>query len=125
MDVLDEGFEVPADFNPSEYARSAFGISGGEAQTVELLFGPSMASYIRERTWHESQQLEEEEDGSVRLTMDVALGFELKAWIKGFLPDVRVVRPTALRDDIGRDLAEARSGFAVRGNGKEPPPGPR
>jgi predicted DNA-binding transcriptional regulator YafY len=125
MEVLDEGFEVPADFNPSEYARSAFGISGGEAQTVELLFGPSMASYIRERTWHESQQLDEEEDGSVRLTMDVALGFELKAWIKGFLPDVQVVRPAALREDIARDLAEARSGFAVGGDGEETPAGPR
>ena len=105
MEVLDEGFEIPADFSPSEYARSAFGISGGEAETVELVFRPAMAGYIRERTWHESQRLTDEPDGSVRLTMEVAPGFELKAWVKGFLPHVQVVRPAALRDEIARELA--------------------
>jgi proteasome accessory factor B len=115
MEILDEGFEIPADFNATEYARSAFGISGGEAETVELLFRPSMASYIRERTWHESQQLEEEPDGSVRLTMEVAVGFELRAWVKGFLPEVEVVQPATLREEIGRELAAARAQF--------PPPG--
>jgi len=111
MEILDVGFEIPADFSPSEYARSAFGISGGKAETVELVFRPEMAGYIRERTWHESQQLSEDADGSVRLVMGVAPGFELKAWIKGFLPDVEVVRPKALRDEIARDLAGARDAF--------------
>ncbi|MCG6923366.1 MAG: WYL domain-containing protein [Acidobacteria bacterium] len=111
MEVLDEGFEVPADFNASEYARSAFGISGGKAETVELVFRPEMAGYIRERTWHESQRISEDADGSVRLVMDVALGFELKAWIKGFLPDVTVVRPPALREEISRELEASRAAF--------------
>jgi predicted DNA-binding transcriptional regulator YafY len=111
MEILDQGFEIPADFSPSEYARSAFGISGGKAETVELVFRPEMEGYIRERTWHESQRLSEDADGSVRLVMDVAPGFELKAWIKGFLPDVKVVRPAALRDEIARELAAARAEF--------------
>jgi predicted DNA-binding transcriptional regulator YafY len=114
MEVLEDGFEVPSDFNPSEYARSAFGISGGEAQTVELVFRPAMAGYIRERTWHESQRLVDEPDGSVRLTMDVAPGFELKAWVKGFLPDVEVVEPATLREEIARELDEARADFEPR-----------
>ena len=125
MEILDEGFEIPADFNPSEYARSAFGIAGGEAQTVELLFRPSMASYIRERMWHESQRLDEDDDGSVRLTMEVAPGFELKAWVKGFLPDVQVLQPVALREEIGRELAEAQSDFPPPGGARGPMPGPR
>jgi predicted DNA-binding transcriptional regulator YafY len=114
MEVLEDGFEVPSDFNPSEYARSAFGISGGEARTVELLFRPAMAGYIRERTWHESQRLVDEPDGSVRLTMEVAPGFELKAWVKGFLPNVTVEGPASLREEIARELAEARSDFEER-----------
>jgi predicted DNA-binding transcriptional regulator YafY len=111
MEVLDQGFEVPADFNPSEYARSAFGISGGRAETVELIFDPERAGYIRERTWHESQRLEDRPDGSVRLVMEVAPGFELQAWIKGFLPHVSVVRPAGLREAIARDLEAARARF--------------
>ena len=78
-------------------------------------FRPAMAGYIQERTWHESQRLEEDPDGSVRLTMDVALGFELKAWVKGFLPDVRIVRPAELREEIARELAEARDELETPG----------
>jgi predicted DNA-binding transcriptional regulator YafY len=111
IEVLDQGFEIPADFSPSEYARSAFGIFGGEPQTVELRFTPEMAGYIRERNWHESQQLEDDPDGGVRLTMEVAPEFELKGWIKGFLPHVAVVRPASLRDAIARELVAAQQAF--------------
>ena len=104
IEVKDEGFDIPADFSPSEYSRAAFGIFGGQPETVELVFAPVMAGYIRERNWHESQQIADDPDGSVRLTMDVALGFELKAWIKGFLPHVTVVRPT---QPARRDRARA------------------
>jgi predicted DNA-binding transcriptional regulator YafY len=104
VEVLDQGFEVPADFSPAEYARSAFGIFGGRAETVELVFDSSIAGYVRERNWHESQTLADEPDGSVRLTMEVAPSFDLKAWIKGFLPHVEVARPASLRDEIAREL---------------------
>jgi proteasome accessory factor B len=111
MEILDEGFEIPADFNVSEYARGAFGISGGRPETVELVFSPEMAGYIRERVWHESQRLADGPDGSVSLTMEVAPLWELKAWIKGFVPHVTVVRPQALRAEIAADLEAARKAF--------------
>jgi proteasome accessory factor B len=117
VEVLDQGFEVPADFSPSEYARSAFGIFGGKAERVELLFAEAIASYVRERNWHESQAISDEPDGRVRLTMEVAPSFDLKAWVKGFLPQVEVVRPAGLRDEIAREVEAARAAF--------PPPGGR
>jgi predicted DNA-binding transcriptional regulator YafY len=115
IEVLDQGFDVPADFSPSDYARGAFGIFGGEPETVELLFGPRIAGYIRERSWHESQSLADEADGSIRLTLAVAPGFELKAWIKGFLPHVEVVRPQHLRDEIAAELQAAGKAFPSPG----------
>jgi len=111
VEVLDQGFEVPADFSPSEYARSAFGIFGGKAETVELVFDAGIAGYVRERNWHESQKLVDDADGSVRLSMEVAPSFDLKAWIKGFLPHVRVERPGSLRDEIAREIEAARAAF--------------
>jgi predicted DNA-binding transcriptional regulator YafY len=114
IEVLDQGFEIPPDFSPSEYARSAFGISGGRPETVELRFAPEMAGYIRERNWHESQVLTDEADGGVRLRMEVAPAFELKAWVKSFLPHVAVVRPVGLRDEIARELEAAREAFPAR-----------
>jgi proteasome accessory factor B len=112
-EVLDQGFEMPADFNPSEYARSAFGIFGGKPVTVELVFAEEVAPHVRERSWHESQTLADLPDGGVRLTMEVALGTDLKAWVKGFLPHVRVARPASLRDEIAREIEASRAGFPL------------
>jgi predicted DNA-binding transcriptional regulator YafY len=113
IEVLDQGFEVPADFNVSEYARGAFGITGGRPEAVELVFEAEMAGYIRERHWHESQTLEEGPAGSVTLRMQVALNWELKAWIKGFIPYVRVAKPASLRDAIAQDMDRARDSLAT------------
>ena len=115
VEVLDQGFEMPSDFNPSEYARSAFGIFGGKAETVELLFDAAVAGYVRERVWHESQALSDAPGGGLRLVLEVAPAFDLKAWVKGFLPHVRVVRPASLREEIARDLDAARAAFAAGG----------
>jgi predicted DNA-binding transcriptional regulator YafY len=111
IDVLEDGFEIPPGFNVSEYARGAFGIAGGRPEPVEIAFDAEVAAYIRERVWHESQKLEERADGSVVLRMSVAPGGELRSWIKGFLPHVRVVQPESLREQIARELEQARSSF--------------
>jgi proteasome accessory factor B len=107
IDVLDSGFEVPADFSVSEYARGAFGIAGGRAEEVEIEFDAEIAGYVRERVWHESQAIEERPDGGVVLRLSVAPGFELRSWIKGFLPHVQVRKPARLRQAIARDVEAA------------------
>ncbi len=109
LTTLDEEFEPPQDFDLSEHARSAFGIAGGPPEPVELLFDREVADYVRERSWHESQRLEEQPDGSVLLRLTVAPGWELRSWIKGFLPHVRVREPASLREKIARDLDAARA----------------
>jgi predicted DNA-binding transcriptional regulator YafY len=114
IEVLELNFEMPADFNVSEYARGAFGIAGGKPEVVEVAFAAEMAGYIRERVWHESQSLVDKPDGSVVLRMNVAPGWELKSWIKGFLPHVRVLQPASLRDEIAGDLEKAQVDFAAR-----------
>ncbi len=112
IEVLDSTFEMPQDFDVGDYSRAAFGIAGGKPEDVELRFDARAAHYIRERVWHESQELIEDEGGGVRLRLRVAPGVDLRAWIKGFLPDVSVVRPASLREEIGRDLQAAMARFA-------------
>jgi proteasome accessory factor B len=111
IEVLDATFETPKDFSVSEYARGAFGIAGGRPEHVVVAFDPEMAGYIRERVWHESQRLEDRPDGSVVLAMDVAPGWELKSWLKGFLPHVQVVQPASLREEVAAELETARRRF--------------
>jgi predicted DNA-binding transcriptional regulator YafY len=111
LELLEQSFEMPQDFDVGEYARGAFGITGGKPEPVELEFDSPAADYVRERVWHESQRLDERGDGGVTLRMSVAAGPELQAWIKGFLPQVRVVAPKALREAIARDLRKAQASF--------------
>lgn len=113
VDVTDSPFEVPRDFNVSEYARSAFGIAGGPPEKVELQFDKEIAGYVRERVWHESQQLEETADGGVVLRLQVAPNFELRTWIKGYLPHVRVLAPASLREELRREIAAAAEAFGA------------
>jgi predicted DNA-binding transcriptional regulator YafY len=112
IEVLDSAFEAPSDFNVNEYARGAFGIAGGKAESVELRFAPEMAGYIRERVWHESQEIDDGPHGSVVLRMQVAPGFELQSWIKGFLPHVAVLQPESLREKVAKDVEDARRALA-------------
>jgi predicted DNA-binding transcriptional regulator YafY len=111
MEAGEASFEIPKDFSVSEYARGAFGIAGGKPEAIELVFAAPMASYIRERVWHESQQIEDRADGGVTLRLDVAPGWELKSWIKGFVPHVKVVRPAHLREEIGGELKAGEKQF--------------
>lgn len=107
IEVTDEEFEIPGDFSVSEFARGAFGIAGGKPEPVVVSFDARMAGYIRERVWHESQALEDRPDGSVVLRLNVAIGFELKAWIKSFAPHARVLEPARLREEIAAELRAA------------------
>jgi predicted DNA-binding transcriptional regulator YafY len=113
IDVLDSEFEMPADFDLSEYARGGFGIAGGEPEDVEILFDREAAGYVGERLWHESQSLESRPDGSVVLRLQVTPNRELRTWIKGFLPHARVLKPEGLRDRIARELRQALDGYPL------------
>src|SRR5262245_36576117 len=114
IEVMDLNFKSQEAFDATEYVKGAFGIAGGKPEAVELVFDAPMSGYIRERVWHESQQMQEKPDGSIILRMNVAPGWELKSWIKGFLPHVRVVQPSKLRDEIAKELQKAAKGFAAK-----------
>ena len=111
IELLDANFEIPPDFDVAAYARGAFGIAGGEPVDVEIEFDSDVTSYIRERIWHESQTLEDAARGGVVLRLSVAPSEELKSWIKGFIPHVRVLKPKQLAAEIGEELEQARRAF--------------
>ena len=78
---------------------------------MEIEFDSDVAGYIRERIWHESQTLTDGTRGVVVLRLSVAPSEELKSWIKGFIPHVRVVKPKRLAAQIGEELEQARKAF--------------
>ena len=91
-----ERFEYPEDYAPQAEVSTGFGITSGPAEEVVAVFTPMVAPYIRERQWHRTQRLESTPEGGVRLRLRVYLGPELREWLLGFGPDVRVESPEAL-----------------------------
>jgi predicted DNA-binding transcriptional regulator YafY len=107
LSQLDINFTRKADFDLETHSRSAFGITGGKAADVALVFSAKVAGSIRERQWHESQKTCDLPDGGLKLEMKVAPSRELRSWIKGYLPHVNVLSPAMLRAEIASDIEEA------------------
>jgi len=97
LSVLDERFDVPEDFSARDLTGSAFGLIDEHQQTIKARFGAGISHLIRERVWHPSQEMVEEDDGSLTLTLVVSGEKEILAWLYSYLPDVEVLAPEALR----------------------------
>ncbi|HEY7185628.1 MAG TPA: transcriptional regulator [Vicinamibacterales bacterium] len=95
---------------------NSLGVNTGPAERVELEFDRRVAPYIRARVWHASQQLKDEDDGRLLLTMNVCHDWALRSWILGWGSFARVVSPSTLRAAIQDDLETARAQY------KEGPP---
>lgn len=107
--ILDERFEVPEDFSMAALTGSAFGLVDESPQQVKVRFGSDVAHLIRERLWHPSQQLEEEEGGSVILTFTASGEKEILSWLYSYLPSVEILAPPELKEQFRQGLQQALS----------------
>jgi proteasome accessory factor B len=120
LSVGEERFE-PMELPDDAFAHS-LGVNQGPPERIEIAFEPRIARYVRERVWHPSQQVREETDGSLTLTLDVCNDWALRSWILGFGPLARVVSPPALAAQILEEIEGARSRY-VPGLDFDLPPG--
>jgi len=81
--------------------RGSFGVHSGQgAHEVVLRFNDQVADYIREKKWHESQQLHELKDGGVELRMKLSSLAEVERWVLSWAGNATVVRPLELADSV-------------------------
>jgi proteasome accessory factor B len=114
-ELLNESFEMPADFDGPTLLNSAWGIMfGDETQEVVLRFAPAATRRVKETCWHPSQCLEDTPDGGCVLRLYVAHPAEMRYWILGWGPQVEVLAPADLRQIIIREVQGLR---AVYGEG--------
>ncbi|HSL21108.1 MAG TPA: transcriptional regulator [Vicinamibacterales bacterium] len=114
--TLEETFERRVDVDARPFDQS-LGVNMGTPTRVELEFGPPSAGYVRERLWHASQSLQEQPDGSIRMTLDVCVDWALTSWILSFGPFVRVLAPAVLAADIRTALQKALALYEVESTG--------
>jgi predicted DNA-binding transcriptional regulator YafY len=90
---------------------NSLGVNTGEPKRVEIEFEPRVATFIRARVWHPSQQLRDAANGGVILSLDVVHDWALRNWILGWGPSARVITPASLASDIRSDLNAAAARY--------------
>ena len=95
-----ETFEVPEDFKLEDFIGASFGVYQGEPAHIKVWFHPDVAGYIKEKIWHESQQIHLQDDGSIIFEADVAGTDEIRFWIMTWGSKAEVLEPESLREDI-------------------------
>jgi predicted DNA-binding transcriptional regulator YafY len=94
-------FEPPEPGSIEETLRRAWDIIADQPETeVVLRFVPSVAARVREATWHPTQRVEEEPDGSLVWRGRISGTIEVRLWILSWGDDVEVLSPPGLRQDV-------------------------
>ncbi len=117
-----DAYHVPEDFDINRYLEGAWGIyHSGEPVEVRLRFYPPAAARVRESIWHPSQQLSDEPNGSVLMTVKVTGTIEITPWILGWGDAVEVLAPADLREKvaaIGSKMSERNAAETAKGKPK-------
>lgn len=104
--IMSKNFARPADFSPEKFFASALGVLGGTGDyRVVIRFAPSVAERVREREWHESQEMRELTGGRLELTLRLGALVEVEQWILGWGAAAEVMSPPQLRASIHQTAA--------------------
>ena len=115
--LLNDIYEIPADFDPDAVIGDAFGVIVGESVHVTVRLRPGVARPFREGAGEALVSLEDEPDGTaiavVRATLDGrGHALELVPWLMGWGDAVEVLAPEGVRVDVAEGL---RRGAGVYG----------
>jgi proteasome accessory factor B len=115
VEVTKEKFAKPADFTPEAFFADALGVLGGRGQhDVVIRFSAAAADRIREREWHESQELHELPGGAVELRLRLGALPEVERWVLGWGAAAEVVAPKELRQRVARAAADIAAKYTLK-----------
>lgn len=106
-------FSRPEDFSPERFFANALGVLGGSGDhRVKIRFEKAAADRVRERVWHESQQLTELADGRVELTLRLGALAEVERWALGWGKLAEVLEPKELRESLAKTVRALADKYA-------------
>jgi predicted DNA-binding transcriptional regulator YafY len=105
-------FEPPPDGEIEAALDRAWGIvADQDVVEVVLRFDRSVASRVAETTWHPTQSLTKDADGSLTWRARVSGTLEIRPWILGWGADVEVLAPVALRGEVAEVVRRAAARY--------------
>ena len=72
-----------------------------------------MAGYIKEKIWHDSQEIHQQDDGSVIFEGEVAGADEIKFWVMSWGSNAHVLEPGTLKEQILAEIKAMLDGYVV------------
>lgn len=94
-------FVRPESFSPERFFASALGVLGGEGNyLVVIRFDPAVADQVREREWHETQQMRDLPSGGLEVRLRLGALAEVERWVLGWGASAEVLGPAELRKRI-------------------------
>lgn len=107
-----ETFTTRPEIDVPRLLQGSWGIMWGEETEVVLRFDASVAWRVKEATWHPSQQLEEEPDGSCILRLRVGHTMEVAPWIRSWGAAVEVLSPPEFRAEVAEEARRLAARYA-------------
>ena len=97
-----------AGFDPADYFKSTIGIIAPETEPQEVIlkFSKYQGQYVITQPIHESQEIIEETDEHVTISLQVIPTYELVSMILGWGSEVEVVEPEGLRARVRSIIEE-------------------
>jgi predicted DNA-binding transcriptional regulator YafY len=106
LEVTEERFAWPQDFDPTRYLNGGFGmIRGNDSIRVEIIFTEYQSRWIRElSSFHPTEEREELPDGRLILRMTVTALEGVKRFVLQYGAQAEVLSPPQLRDQIRAEI---------------------
>ena len=103
-----ETFEPPDPAVVQDSLGRAWGVIADQEEVeVELRFDAAVAARVTETTWHPTESVTRQPDGSVIWRARVPGTIEIRRWILEWGSDVEVLAPPDLRDEVAATLRRA------------------
>jgi predicted DNA-binding transcriptional regulator YafY len=115
VQLTEDTFEIPEDFDGAQLLQNAWGIMygpAGEESPVVLRFSPAVSRRVQESVWHPSQQVEAKDDGGCILRVWVARPMEMKPFIRSWGPECEVLAPAWLRREVIEEMRRVTQLYA-------------
>jgi len=109
--ITENRFAPPEGFDLKQHLSGTLGVYGVDQddpiRTVRIRFAATAARYIQEHSWHQTQALAAQPDGTVICTLHLRSLVEVESWILSFGPRAEALEPLELREAVKLSLRHA------------------
>lgn len=101
------------DFNTSDYFKYSIGIIAppGEPPVIKIAVQKTQAQYLITQPWHESQNIDEENEEQVVFSFKVHPTYEFKSLVLSLGKDGEVIEPASLKEEVIEELRQMKKKY--------------